>query len=137
MQRMALSVLVLATVLVTASIQLIQGYLMSHMASMVSFDIRQGLFRHLQRLSLKFFAARNSGTILERLNTDVVQIQTVLTNQLVTIVFSTVQVLFLTAAVFIINWQLALLICGLVTVKIIFAICIPGQFYLCTVREDR
>ena len=111
---------VLAFVIVTSFVRLLQGYLMAYMASMLSFDIRQGLFRHLQKLSLKFFVNRNSGEILERLNTDVEAIQTVLTNQFVTIISSAVQVFFLTIAIFIINWQLAVLILVLVGFEILF-----------------
>jgi ABC-type multidrug transport system fused ATPase/permease subunit len=111
---------VLAFVVVTSFVRLLQGYLMAYMASMLSFDIRQGLFRHLQKLSLKFFVNRNSGEILERLNTDVEAIQTVLTNQLVTIISSLVQVFFLSIAIFIINWQLAILILVLVAFKVVF-----------------
>lgn len=94
-------------VIVMALVELFQGYLMSYLGSKVTFDIRQHLLRHLQKLSLKFYSDRNSGEILTRLNTDVAGIQQILTNQLITLVTSSIKFVFLTFVVFYMNWKLA------------------------------
>ncbi|MCK4978892.1 MAG: ABC transporter ATP-binding protein, partial [Candidatus Delongbacteria bacterium] len=94
-------------VLVLAFIDFFVGYIMTYMGSMVSFDIRNYLLRHLQSLSLKFYSDRNSGEILERLNMDVAAIQGILTNELVSFVSNISKFIFLTVAIFYINPYLA------------------------------
>ncbi|MDA3838563.1 MAG: ABC transporter ATP-binding protein [Candidatus Delongbacteria bacterium] len=99
--------LIFLVVIILAFIDFIVGYIMSYMGSMVSFDIRNYLLRHLQSLSLKFYSDRNSGEILERLNMDVAAIQGILTNELVSFVTNISKFLFLTVAIFYINPILA------------------------------
>ena len=111
---------ILICVVAMVFIHSLQGYLMSYLSSKLAFDIRQHLLRHLQSLSLKFFANRNSGEVLERLNTDVVGIQDILTRELVSMTSSMFQLLFYTFAIFILNWQLGLLIISLVLFQSIF-----------------
>ncbi|MDA3885508.1 MAG: ABC transporter ATP-binding protein [Candidatus Delongbacteria bacterium] len=99
--------LIFLIVIILAFIDFIVGYIMSYMGSMVAFDIRNYLLRHLQGLSLKFYSDRNSGEILERLNMDVAAIQGILTNELVSFVTNISKFLFLTVAIFYINPVLA------------------------------
>jgi ABC-type multidrug transport system fused ATPase/permease subunit len=102
-----------------AVIHFIQGYLMAYLGSRVAFDIRHALLRHVQRLSLRFYADRNAGAILERLNIDVAGIRDILTNQAVNLASNFVQILFLTVAIFMVNAQLAVLILVLVGLQTI------------------
>ena len=114
--------LVILLGLVVALTHFIQGYIMSYLGARVAFDIRKSLLRHIQSLSLKFYADRNSGAILERLNKDVAGIQTLLTNQAVTLISNAIQIAFLTVAIFVVNGTLALLVVGMVAAQTLFII---------------
>ncbi len=78
------------------------------------FDLRNELYRHLQRMSLHFYTGTRSGEIVSRINNDVNAVQGVATNTLVGIVNN---IALLTAAcvtLFSMNWRLALLAASIV-----------------------
>ncbi|HXK50204.1 MAG TPA: ABC transporter ATP-binding protein, partial [Clostridiales bacterium] len=98
---------IILIVLIMAFIDFVVGYIMSYMGSMITFDIRNYLLRHLQRLSLKFYSDRHSGEILERLNIDVAAIQNILTIEIISLVTNVSKFVFITAAIFYLNPILA------------------------------
>jgi ATP-binding cassette subfamily B protein len=51
----------------------------------VIFDLRQALYEHLQRMSLRFFTETRTGELMSRLNNDVIGAQRAISNTLVTI----------------------------------------------------
>ncbi|MFW5866841.1 MAG: ABC transporter ATP-binding protein [Armatimonadota bacterium] len=75
----------------------------------VVFDIRQQLYRHLQRLSMRYFESRSTGRIMTRILYDVNAVQQTLTGNLVDIITNSTTILFVFALVFAINWRLALI----------------------------
>ncbi|HEY3186885.1 MAG TPA: ABC transporter ATP-binding protein, partial [Solirubrobacteraceae bacterium] len=70
-------------------------------------DLRVGVFRHLQRLSLEFFERRRLGDIIARLTGDVATIETLTLYSLGDALSYGAQIVFFTAALFVLNWQLA------------------------------
>ncbi|MEA3399767.1 MAG: ABC transporter ATP-binding protein [Armatimonadota bacterium] len=78
----------------------------------VVFDIRQQLYRHLQRLSMRYFESHSTGRIMTRILYDVGAVQHTLTGNLVDIITNSSTVLFVFALVFFINWRLALIAVG-------------------------
>lgn len=94
-------------VLIMAFIDFLVGYIMSYMGSMITFDIRNYLLRHLEGLSLKFYSDRHSGEILERLNIDVAAIQNILTIEVISLVTNISKFAFITVAIFYLNPILA------------------------------
>ncbi|MBU4486684.1 MAG: ABC transporter ATP-binding protein/permease [Candidatus Delongbacteria bacterium] len=99
--------IIIFLVLIMAFIDFLVGYIMSYMGSMITFDIRNHLLRHLQRLSLKFYSDRHSGEILERLNIDVAAIQNILTKELISLATNISKFIFITFAIFYLNPILA------------------------------
>ena len=87
------------------------GYLRSRLLLTVGhrvvFDIRQRLFRHLQRLSLRYFETHRHGWIMARVLYDVEAVQSVLSDQLVNIVSNVVTVVAAVVILYAMNWQLA------------------------------
>ncbi|MGE5528793.1 MAG: ABC transporter ATP-binding protein [Patescibacteria group bacterium] len=63
-----------------------QSYLMIRTGQDAVFDLRQELFDHLQRLSLRFYDRRKVGRILTRVTNDVNSLQELLGSGLVTVV---------------------------------------------------
>jgi len=89
------------------------GYIRSRMlltiGNRVVFDIRQQLFRHLQRLSLRYFESHPHGWIMSRLLSDVEHVQSVLSDQLVNITSHIVTLLMAVVILYAYNWHLALI----------------------------
>jgi len=89
------------------------GYIRSRMlltiGNRVVFDIRQQLFRHLQRLSLRYFESPPHGWIMSRLISDVEQVQSVLSDQLVNIAGHIVTLIMAVLILYAYNWHLALI----------------------------
>ena len=75
----------------------------------LTFDLRNQVFRHVQRQPLAFFTRAQTGSLVSRLNTDVVGAQNAITGLLST-TLSTVLTLALTlAALFYLSWQIAVM----------------------------
>ncbi len=79
----------------------------------VMFDLRNELYRHLQRQSLRFFTDTRTGEVMSRINNDVAGVEGVVTNTLVSIVTNVVTVGSITVLAVSLNWQLALVSLGI------------------------
>ena len=75
----------------------------------VMFDLRNELYRHLQRQSLRFFTERKSGELMSRVTTDVGGMEGVVTGTLVSVVTNVVTLVSVSVLIVGLNWQLALL----------------------------
>jgi ATP-binding cassette, subfamily B, bacterial len=75
----------------------------------VVYDLRVGLFAHLQRMSLNFFTNTKVGELMSRLNNDVVGAQNAISNTMVGIVSSSIQTVALLVVMFSLEWRLTLL----------------------------
>ena len=63
-----------------------QRYLSSRVGEGIIFDLRQAMYAHLQRMSLRFFTHTKSGEIVSRFNNDVVGAQGAVTSTVPTII---------------------------------------------------
>ncbi len=90
-------------------ISYIRSRLLLTVGNRIVFDIRQQLFRHLQRLSLRYFETHRHGWIMSRVLYDVEAVQSVLSDQLVHIVSHVVTVVIAMVILYVYNWQLALI----------------------------
>ncbi len=75
----------------------------------ILFDVRQKLFRHLQRLSLRFYKQNPHGWIMARLLYDVDAIQATLSGNLVQVISDSMMVLVAIVILYFINWRLAII----------------------------
>jgi len=121
--------IIVFTVSVMAFIDYIVGYIMSYMGSMITFDIRNHLLRHLQTLSLKFYSDRHSGEILERLNIDVAAIQNILTIELISLVTNVSKFVFITIAIFYLNPILATPMFIMILIQSVFVFYAVSQMH--------
>lgn len=71
-------------------------------------DLRNVLFRHLQRLSLGFYERNRAGVIISRLTNDVEAIDQLVTDGVTTLVQSTLTLFGTAVILFILDWRLAL-----------------------------
>jgi len=98
----------LAVRLSVAIVSYVRSMIMVVIGNRVVFDIRQQLYRHLQRLSMRYFETRSTGRIMTRILYDVNAVQQTLTGNLVDIITNSTTILFVFVLIFAINWRLAL-----------------------------
>src|SRR5206468_3191665 len=70
--------------------------------------LRNGLFRHLQRLSLGYYERNRAGVIISRLTNDVEALDQLVTDGVTTLVQSSLLLLGTAILLFILDWRLAL-----------------------------
>jgi ATP-binding cassette, subfamily B, bacterial len=75
----------------------------------VIYDLRRALYRHMQRMSLRFFTQTRTGELMSRLNNDVIGAQNAISNTLVTIVSNFVSLIATLSIMFALEWRLTLL----------------------------
>lgn len=113
-------VLILGAVYVFTSIfTWLQSYLMIQISFKTIKRLRQELFNHLQRLSLRFFDKRALGDLMSRVTNDIDQLNNALSQSVIQIMSTVLTVVGVMAAMLYLNWMLAL-----VTVCVI-----PLMFY--------
>jgi ATP-binding cassette, subfamily B, bacterial len=71
-------------------------------------DLRNRLFRHLQRLSLGFYERNRAGVIISRITNDVVALDQLVTDGVTTLVQNTLILVGSAAILFYLDWRLAL-----------------------------
>jgi ATP-binding cassette subfamily B protein len=86
-----------------------QRYLGARVGEGIIFDLRQAMYDHLQRMSLRFFTHTKSGEIVSRFNNDVVGAQSAVTGTLPNIVTNGVTLISTLVVMISIEWRLALL----------------------------
>ncbi|HVU09726.1 MAG TPA: ABC transporter ATP-binding protein [Phototrophicaceae bacterium] len=75
----------------------------------VIYDLRVSLFSHLQRMSLRFFTNTKSGELMSRLNNDVVNAQSAISDNIVGIVTNVVQLVATLGIMLTLDWRLTIL----------------------------
>ncbi len=86
-----------------------QRYLSARAGEGIIFSLRQSMYDHLQRMSLRFFTHTKSGEIVSRFNNDVVGAQSAVVSTLPDIVSNGITLLSTLAVMISIEWRLALL----------------------------
>jgi len=86
-----------------------QRYLSARVGEGIISDLRQTMYDHLQRMSLRFFTHTKSGEIVSRFNNDVVGAQDAMTGTLPNIVTNSITLASTLAVMVTIEWRLALL----------------------------
>lgn len=97
----------------------LQSYWHITVSHLVMFDIRQKLYKHLQLLSLSFYTTTRSGEILSRVNNDVSAIRTSVMGSIVGILTNIFTIVSTAVVLFVMDWRLALLACGIVPLFIL------------------
>src|SRR5579871_278736 len=87
----------------------VQGYLVTSIGERLSFDLRTGLFRHLQLMPLSFYDQRRTGELMSRVTNDVSLLQTSLTSNILPLASEVVVLVGTVAITLAINWRFTLL----------------------------
>jgi len=114
-----LSILVVASAVLDAFLGLFERYLSSRVGEGLIHDLRVALYDHVQRMPIAFFTHTQTGTLISRLNNDVIGAQRAVTGTLGQVVSNIVTVTSTVATMAIIEWRLTLLALVLLPVFIL------------------
>jgi subfamily B ATP-binding cassette protein MsbA len=113
--------LFLLLVLVQGVFSVGHGYLAAWISQHLTADFRRHVFRHLQGLSLGFFAKRRTGELLSRLMNDIGVIQNIATDTPIDLAKQAVTLVGGIAFLLMTNWQLCVLILLLLPALVLVA----------------
>lgn len=126
-----IALLFLATLIATFALEFLQTYVMQLTGQRIMFDLRMAIYRHLQRLDLRFYDRNPVGRLMTRVTTDVDVLNDLFTAGVVA-VFGDV---FMLAGIMIVlltmDWRLAL-----VTFSVLPLIVLVTQWFRRNVRES-
>lgn len=107
----------LAALSISFLLKYVMGYVLQWVGQHVMYDLRTQIFTHLEQLNLQFFDKNPVGRLITRLTGDVDALNDLLTQGVVSILGDGVMLLFIVAAMLIVNWKLALI--GLAVLPVI------------------
>jgi ABC-type multidrug transport system fused ATPase/permease subunit len=87
-----------------------QTYYTAWVGERVLTDLRQGLFSHLQRLSLGYYERNRAGTVISRLTNDVEALDRLVTEGVTSLLQNTLMLFGSAVILFFLDWRLALAI---------------------------
>lgn len=108
----ALIILILLSLGVTLGANLIgvlESYMNSWISQHITFDMRNKMYLHLQKMSQKFFTTNNQGDIITRMTSDISGVQQIITGTLTSIFSNSITLIVALVAMYQKNWMLATL----------------------------
>ena len=93
-----------------------QTYLNNWIAQHISYDMRNQMYRHLQKMSQRFFTSANQGDIITRMTSDISGVESVISGTFTSILSNSITLVVALIAMFRKNWILALV--GMVVVPL-------------------
>ena len=106
----------LIVTLLASLIGVAETYINTWIAQHITFDMRNQMYSHLQKMSQKFFTSNNQGDIITRMTSDIDGVKAVITNTFSSILSNSITLIIAMIAMFQKNWILALV--GIVIVPL-------------------
>ena len=136
-----LNLLTLALVgifMVQALFTFFQSYSLNFIGEHILVDLRADLYRHLQTLSLDFYANRRVGELISRITSDVSQVRILLTNNVTQLLSNLVSLIGSVVIVFLLNPRLVVFVLILTLAIVGIAVTFGRSFQkLSTMLTDR
>lgn len=101
----ALSLLV---TLAASLIGVVETYINTWIAQHITYDMRNQMYSHLQRMSQRFFTTNNQGDIITRMTSDIDGVKSVITSTFSSILSNSIVLIIAMIAMFRKNWILAI-----------------------------
>lgn len=95
--------------LVSAVLTIFQRWLNATIGEGVIYDLRVALYNHLQRMSLRFFTNTRTGELMSRLNNDVVNAQSAISNTIIEIITNLLTVTATLVVMLTLEWRLTVI----------------------------
>ena len=93
-----------------------ESYINTWIAQHITYDMRNQMYAHLQKMSQRFFTTNNQGDIITRMTSDIDGVQQVITSTFTSILSNAITLIIAMVAMFRKNWILALI--GIVIVPL-------------------
>ncbi|MBR6982699.1 MAG: ABC transporter ATP-binding protein, partial [Ruminococcus sp.] len=90
-------------------IGILESYLNTWIAQHITFDMRNTMYKHLQKMSQRFFTTNNQGDIITRMTSDISGVQQIITSTLTSIISNSITLVVALVVMFRENWLLALI----------------------------
>ncbi len=103
-----LGLIVVAAALVAAVVSLVERWISSRIGEGIIYDLRDKLFRHVQAMPLGFFTQTQTGSLISRLNNDVIGAQRAFTTFLSTVFGNVINLAITLVVMLTIEWRLTL-----------------------------
>jgi len=92
-----------------AALSLVERWISARVGEGLIFDMRTQVFAHFQRMPVAFFTRTQTGALVSRLNSDVLDAQSAFTNTLSSVVGNVITVVVTLLVMFFLSWQITLL----------------------------
>ncbi len=104
-----LAALIAGLAVLDAGLTLAERWLSSRIGEGLIYDLRLAVFSHVQRMPLAFFTRTRTGSLVSRLNNDVIGAQRAFTSTLSGLVTNVIQLVLAVAVMVALAWQITLL----------------------------
>jgi ABC-type multidrug transport system fused ATPase/permease subunit len=104
-----LALVIAGLAVVDAGLTLAERWLSSRIGEGLIYDLRLAVFSHVQRMPLAFFTRTRTGSLVSRLNNDVIGAQRAFTSTLSGLVTNVIQLVLAVAVMIALAWQITLL----------------------------
>jgi ATP-binding cassette subfamily B protein len=104
-----LALLLVVLAVFDAVLSLVERWISARVGEGLIFDMRTQVFAHFQRMPIAFFTRTQTGALVSRLNSDVLDAQSAFTNTLSSVVGNAITVAVTLLAMFYLSWQITLL----------------------------
>jgi len=84
-----------------------QSFINTWIAQHITYDMRNQMFRHLQKMSQRFYTSNNQGDIITRMTSDIDGVEKVITNTFTSILSNSITLIVALVAMYQRNWVLA------------------------------
>jgi len=118
----ALAAGAVALAIASATFSLFQRYFSARIGEGLIYDMRVAVFDHVQRLPLSFFTRTQTGSLMSRMNNDVISAQQAITNTLGTVASNAIQLGVTLGFMLALEWRLTIL-----TLVVLPAFVIPAR----------
>jgi ATP-binding cassette, subfamily B, bacterial len=110
---------VVALALFDAGLNIAQRYFTARVGEGLIYDLRTEVFGHVQRQPIAFFTRAQTGSLVSRLNSDVIGAQQALTSTLSSVVSSVLQLILVLIAMFYYSWLVTVIALALIPMFLI------------------
>jgi ATP-binding cassette, subfamily B, bacterial len=111
---------VLAIAALDAIASYAEKYLTTSVGQWISYDLRRGVYSHIQKLSLAFHDQERTGDLISRVTNDIDAIQSFITQGLLGILINLITLLGMVAVMFYLDWRFTLI--ALSVAPVLFAV---------------
>ena len=103
-----LAMIVAALAIADAAFSMMGRWFSSRIGEGLIYDLRSQVFEHVQRQSIAFFTRTQTGSLISRINSDVIGAQQAFTSTLSGVVSNSLTLLLVVFAMFALSWQITL-----------------------------